>query len=540
MKFLGFLVLSLSLAMTAVAQHGDHASQPTVPIALEKGLGAVHYPVTTKSAEAQRFFDQGMRYTYAFHHEQAIASFRRAAELDPDMAMAHWGVALALGPNINLPIDAERMLAAHQAAGEASTRASNASEKERDLIAALQRRYTNQANVEFASLDRDYAKAMAEVARKYPDDVDIATLHAEALMDLRPWKYWNADGTPAEGTEEIVRVLEGVLAKAPGHTGANHYYIHAVEASREPGRALKSAERLQKLAPMAGHLVHMPAHIFQRTGNYAGAAIANEVGAEADRAFVKKYGGGGIYPLMYYNHNLWFGAASHAMQGKYADAKRLGDEVATNAGVIAKEMSMVEPATALPVLLALRFNRSTDVLRMPDPAAGRVSTAMWHFARGVAFARLGNVSGAESEQKAFEAARAKLTDDVGMMQNSEKSLGSVASHVLTARIAEARGEWPAAFAAYRQAIELEDELNYNEPQDWFYPVRESLGAALLRSGDAAAAEAVFRADLARNPKNPRSLFGLAEALKKQKKDATSVRAEFRRGWKGGALRVEDL
>lgn len=538
MKWISAIVVSLTLALSVEAQHSMPHSSGT-PVPLESGLSDNHHPVSTSNAEAQRYFDQGLRYVYAFNHDAAIASFQRATELDPDLAMGYWGMALALGPNINLDVDAGREVRAFDLVRLAADRAPRASEKERALIEALGRRYSNNPDADLKALNADYSRAMADVHRRYPDDADIATLYAESLMNLRPWKFWAADGTPAEGTNEIVRVLEGVLADAPQHLGANHYYIHAIEASKNPARATKSAERLQTLAPAAGHLVHMPAHIFQRTGQYAAAARANENGAKADREFIRKYGQTGIYPMMYYNHNLHFGAFSHAAAGNYADARRLADEVGKNAQAMAKDMADIDPMAATPLLIALRFGRWADVLLAPDPAAGPLSTAFWHFGRGVAFAQLGNVSGAEREQKTFEAARNSFAESSMMMQNSPRKLGEVASHVLAGRIAGARNEWPAAIASYRRAIEAEDTLNYNEPSDWYYPVRETLGAVLLRSGDSAGAAQIFREDLDRNPLNPRSLFGLAQALG-DTPEAAKVRAQYRKSWSGSPLTVRDL
>ncbi|HEX9405842.1 MAG TPA: hypothetical protein VF975_00890, partial [Thermoanaerobaculia bacterium] len=293
-------------------------------VSIDPGVGHVHFNVTTRNAEAQRYFDQGMAYLYGFNHEAAIRSFQHAGDLDPNLAMAWWGVALALGPNINLDVDPDREKQAYDAVQTALTK--RASPKEHDLIAVLARRYSNDPNADLKKLAADYSQAMGELSKKHPDDLDLATLYAESMMDLRPWKFWSADGKAAPGTEEIVSVLESVLKRNPNHLGANHYYIHAVEASQHPERAVKSADRLRTLAPSSGHLVHMPAHIYQRVGNYSEAAKANETAAAVDRQFIAKNGSGGIYPLMYYNHNLQFGAASYAMEGRFADAKRLGDE----------------------------------------------------------------------------------------------------------------------------------------------------------------------------------------------------------------------
>src|SRR5712691_9249350 len=354
------------------------------PPTLEKGVGNVHYAMSTRSADAQKFFDQGMAYLYGFNHEAAIRSFKKASELDPDMAMAYWGIALALGPNINLDVDPGREKQAYEAVQAALKQKTNASPKERDMIAALARRYSNDPKADLKKLSFDYSASMGALRKKYPDDLDLATLYAESMMDLRPWKFWTHDGKPVEGTEEIVRTLESVLKRNPQHLGANHYYIHTVEASTRPDRALASADRLNTLAPASGHLVHMPAHIYQRTGNYAGAAKANESAAAVDRVFIKKNGKEGIYPLMYYNHNLQFGTASYLMDGRFADAKRMADEFGANAAAMVKEMPPAESFAVAPTLVLVRFGKWADVVRAPQAQPGPLSTVLLHFARGVA------------------------------------------------------------------------------------------------------------------------------------------------------------
>ena len=504
---------------------------------LDPGVGHVHFKVSTRDAQAQRYFDQGMAYLYGFNHEAAVQSFQKAGEIDPNLAMAWWGVALALGPNINLDVDPDREKQAYDAVQTALTK--KASPKERDIIAALAKRYSNDPNADLKKLGADYSEAMGELSKKYPDDLDLATLYAESMMDLRPWKFWSHNGEPAPDTEKIVAVLESVLRRDPNHLGANHYYIHAVEASPHPERAVRSAERLPALAPASGHLVHMPAHIYERTGNYAGAAKANESAAAVDREFIARNGANGIYPLMYYNHNLQFGTASYMMDGNFDGAKKLGDEFGANAANIAKEMPMVESAAATPLLVRLRFAKWNDVIAMPVAASGPMSSTLSHFARGVAFAKLGDVAGAQREREAFEAARKTLTDDPGFYQNPPKAVAVVAAALLDGRIAEAQGDRATAIRAYQRAVEAEDALDYDEPADWFYPTRETLGAALLRDGRAADAEKVFREDLKRNPNNPRSLYGLTAALKLQKKNTATTVAQFKKNWRGGALAIGD-
>ena len=528
------IISMLALSLVVAAQHAM-PSPSAKPVVLESGLGNFHWPVTTKNGQAQRFFDQGMKYLYGFNHESAVASFQEATRRDPNLAMGYWGAALALGPNINMDVDPDREKQAYENVHTAIAHESHASAKERALIDALAKRYSNDSKADLKALGRDYSVAMKSLTKTYPNDLDIATLYAESLMDLHPWKFWSHDGKPNEGTTEIVSTLESVLRRNPNHLGANHYYVHAIEASPHPERALASAARLKTLAPMSGHLVHMPAHIYQRTGNYAGAARANANAAATDRIFIKNHGGEGIYAAMYYNHNLQFGLASYAMSGRFNEAKTMADEFAANATMMAKEMPPAEYAAASTLLVLVRFGRWNDVLKAKPVDVGPLSSTFSHFARGSAFAKLGNVAGAESEQKDFEAARANVPDDPGLFQNSEKSVAEVASHVLAGRIADARGNTRDAIAEYTKAVAQEDTLDYDEPTDWFYPTRETLAAALLRAGRASEAEKVLRADLIRNPHNPRSLYALAAALRAQKKDAASVTAQFGRVWEGGKL-----
>lgn len=539
MRVFRILLLSLIAAATAFAQHDPALHDDAKPMPLEPGLGHFHWAVSTKNAEAQKYFDQGMKYLYGFNHESAVRSFQRATQLDPDLAMGYWGAALALGPNINLDVDPDREKQAYDGVHAALAHASHASAKEHDLIDALAKRYSNDPKADLKKLSADYSASMGTLSKKYPDDLDIATLYAESMMDLHPWKFWSHDGKPNEGTTEIVTALENVLRRNPNHLGANHYYIHAVEASSHPERALASARRLQTMAPASGHLVHMPAHIFQRTGNYTGAAHANTKAAETDRDFIKKNGGDNIYAMMYYNHNLQFGLASYAMIGRFAEAKKMADEFSANAATMAKVMPPAEGFAATNMLVLVHFGRWRDVLKEKPVDAGPLSTAYSHFARGSALAMLGDVSGAESEQKEFEVVRAKIPDDPGLYQNSQKNVIEVAAHVLAGRIAAAKDDIKQAIAEYTIAVEKEDALDYDEPTDWFYPTRETLGATLLRDKQPSEAAKVFRADLKRNPNNPRSLYGLAAALRAQKKDATSTTAEFGRVWMGGKLDLVD-
>lgn len=516
--------------------------------ALMPGTGQHHHRISTKDPEAQRSFDQGLTLVFAFNHEEAARAFRRAAELDPQSAMAFWGLALALGPCINLDVDPPHEKAAYQAIQKALSLDPGATETERAYIQALAKRYSSDSKVDLRKLDADYAQAMRELHKRYPDDLDAATLYAESLMDLRPWKLWSLDGHPAEGTDEIVAVLESVLRQDPEHVGANHYYIHAVEASPHPERALPSAARLGTLVPSAGHLVHMPAHIYMRIGDYSASARSNELGAETDRVYLRESGTtGSMYDMMYYCHNLHFLAASSSMAGNFTRAKKAANALVEHAGPMVHHMPIAETYLPTPIFVLVRFHRWDEMLKLPAPDATlEMTTAFWHFARGSAFAAEGKTGMAETERRILESARKQTSADLefSFFGNKAQAFLELAANVLHARIAAARGENEQAIKYWERAVEIEDRLNYGEPPEWFYPVRESLGAALLLNGHADRAEAVFRADLEQYPRNPRSLFGLLKSLEAQKKSVglEEVRREFEAAWKNAdmALELADL
>jgi tetratricopeptide (TPR) repeat protein len=550
MQYRSFILVTGALLVcffgnSTVADHPPAANQR--PVVLLSGLGSHHHPVATSNAEAQRFFDQGLSLIYAFNHDEAVRAFRRAAELDPKMAMAQWGIALALGSNYNLEAQPEQLQAAHDALQKALALAKDAPEPERAYIQALAKRYSADTKSDPKQLAVDYKNAMGDLARRYPDDLDAKTLSAESAMNLRPWKLWSHDGKPEEGTEEIVAVLEAVLKRSPNHMGANHYYIHAVEASPNPERALPSAERLKTLAPAAGHLVHMPAHIFLRVGDYEQAARQNELAMAADESYLYTSGATGVYPMMYYSHNIHFLAAARAMQGRYAEAIKAAEQLTAHVGPHVKDMPMLEAFMPTPLLIRVRFHRWQEILDSPAPDQKQAATtALWHFARGVAFAANGNVEAADKEHQAFLVTIKGLPPmTMFSPQNDAASVFAVAEGVLAAKIALARQDKKTAIGLLTQAVKAEDALNYMEPADWSLTVRESLGGALLLNGDAAEAEKVFRADLDKHPRNGRSLFGLMESLKAQKKtyDAQMVQLEFEAAWKnanGMELHVEDL
>jgi tetratricopeptide (TPR) repeat protein len=542
------VVLCAALCCLGVSAQ-DHAHEASShPVTLVTGLGDLHHPVSTRNPEAQKFFDQGLRFIYAFNHDEAARSFQHAAELDPKLAMAYWGVAEAVGPNYNDPADPDRYKHAHDAVQKAADLSSGASPSEQAYINAMARRFPADPNSDLKKAAEDYHDAMRDVSKQFPDDLDAATLFAESGMNLHPWGLWHQDGTPEAGTEEIVATLESVLKRDPNHLGAIHYYIHSVEASNNPERALAGANKLASLAPNAGHIVHMPAHIYIRTGDYEAAVKTNEQAAEVDRSYIKQTGEQGIYPMMYYSHNLHFVAMCGAMNGRYPEAKKNAALLVANVGPHVKEMPPLEGFMTIPMAVEVRFHHWNEILKMPAPdPAMKTATVFWHFGRGLAMAGTGKIADAEAEYKIVSEAEAATPPDVIFqmpINNKAKDIMKIAEDVMGAKIAMAKKDSTSAISLLREAVAIQDKLNYGEPPDWFYPVRENLGGALLMSGDAAGAEKVFREDLDRNPRNPRSLFGLQQSLLQQKRDydAGFVQKQFDASWKGGpqALKVDDL
>ena len=536
MKLLACVLVFLASACSLFAQLKSPVLIP--------GLGHHHHTISTKSPEGQRFFDQGLTLVFAFNHEEAARAFKRASELDPQSAMAFWGVALALGPCINLDVDPPQEKAAYEAIQKAKSLAVGGTESERAYVQALAKRYSSDPKIDLRKLDVEYANAMRELSKQYPDDLDAATLYAESLMDLHPWKLWSLDGRPSEGTEEIVAILESVLRRDPNHLGANHYYIHATEASLHPEWALASARRLETLAPAAGHLMHMPAHTYMRVGDYSAAAHSNAVAAEADRVYLRESAAtGGMYDMMYYCHNLQFLAASYSMEGNFTHAKQAANELVAHVGPMLHDMPIAEVYVPTPIFVLVRFHRWDEVLNIPPPNPDlAMTTAFWHFARGDAFATKGEIGMAEAERRILETARKEAPADLefGFFFNKAQTFLDLAESVLDARIFAAKGDHEQAIKCWENAVEIQDRLNYGEPPEWFYPVRESLGGALLLYGQTGRAEAVFRADLEQYPRNPRSLFGLLRALEAQKKSANveELRREFEAAWKNADVPLE--
>lgn len=536
MKKLALILFILFLFSIVPAQHGhgSHGSAEKKPVWLDEGLGGIDHPVTTKSPEAQKFFNQGLMYLYAFNHAEAINSFKHAAELDPDMAMAYWGTALGLGSNYNITADKAQLTEAYSTLQKAVSLAPKVSEAERDYINALSKRYSADAASDREKRGSDYRDAMKALVAKYPDDLDAATLYAESMMNLRPWQLWSLDGKPAEGTLEILAVLEGVMKRNPRHTGANHYFIHAIEASPNPERGLAAADRLLGLAPNAGHLVHMPSHIYLRTGDHDVAVKSNDLAIVADRKYIQRSGSTGVYPLMYYNHNIHMLAASHAGAGNFAGAIKAAKELEANVGPNVKAMPMLEMFVPYHLVTLARFQKWDDILAYPQPAAEmKVTNAMWRLARGLALNEKRKTSDAEAELKALQSVIATIPADAGIGNSSAHGVLKVATELISGEIALAKGDAKGGLDALRRAVAAEDLVNYNEPPDWHLPTREWLGRALMRTGNFAEAETVFRKEIDKNPKNGRALFGLSAALEKQGKSSSAalVKKEFEAAWK---------
>ena len=530
------VLLWIAFASPGRADSGD--LQTSIDAADEPifdGLGSLHHPVTTKtnSTLAQKFFDQGLTLVYAFNHDEAAGSFEQAAQYDPDMAMAYWGIALSLGPNINLPEDDSRGKEAYAAIMKAKSLEANVSAPERQYIDALAQRYAADGKINDA-LQLAYANAMREVARQNPDDPDAGTLFAESMMDLHPWQLWTLDGKPVDGTPEIVAMLEGVIAKYPDHLGANHYYIHAVEASPNPERALPSAQRLPKLAPAAGHIVHMPSHIYYRVGDYDASATANLAAIKVDKVYLRERNPKGVYPMMYVPHNIQFLWASYMMEGDSRGAFRASRELDDAVPIdMVRQMPPMEAVTPSRYFTEARFGKWDAILKEPTPAADLTfTTAVWHYARGLAFAAKNRSDDALNEKKQLDAIVASTPTDRIIGFNSENRLLAMGAATLAGAIDSAKGNHDDAIKNLKDAAAIQDALNYEEPPPWYYPVRETLGMELIAAGKPQDAEQVFRDDLKQYPENGWSLNGLALCLRARNAgdEAASVEDRFKKAW----------
>jgi tetratricopeptide (TPR) repeat protein len=512
-----------------------HQTSPTGSIAPRlQNLGTHEFPVSTRNRQAQQYINQGLRLAYAFNHAEARRAFREAARLDPNLAMAYWGQALVLGPNINAAMEPNEEPHAYELIQQAMKLKSRATPREQALIDALGQRYSGRTE-DRRPRDEAYAVAMRKVTERFPNDLDVATLYIESVMDLRPWGYWQRDGAPHERTADIVSLAEHVIARNPKHPGALHMYVHLLEGTSTPEKAETAADTLLTLMPAAGHMVHMPAHIYQRVGRYADAIKSNQLAIAADEDYITQCRAQGLYPMGYYPHNihfLWFAASADGQSKLAIQAAR------TLASKIDDETLKAAPFTAgfrmVPYYALTRFGHWDEMLKEPEPpASSGPLQAVWHYARGLSFVATGQLEPAEAELATLK----KLLTDESMKQplfspNLAGSILAPASEMLAGEIAAARRNYDAAIAYLDRAVRLEDSLVYTEPAEVHYPPRLALGAVLLEAGRPAEAETVYWEDLRRNRENGWALFGLMQALRAQNKtaDAELTEVRFKKAW----------
>ena len=537
MKYWRIFLVSLLMTLTVSVAY-DSFGKTQFPIApLFTGMGTHHHTITTKSPSAQRYFDQGLVLAYGFNHAEAARSFQQAAKLDSDCAMCYWGLAYVLGPNINAAMEDDNVPTAYEAMEKAITLASNSSESEQAYIQALSQRYVNQPVEDRSSLDRAYASAMKEVVQSYPEDLDAATLYAEAVMDTMPWNYWTKAGEPKPETKEVLTTLESVLERNPYHPGANHLYIHAVEAVK-PEQGVAAADRLRNLVPGSGHLVHMPSHIYIRVGRYRDAAVANQKAIAVDRDYLAQCHAQGIYPLAYVPHNqhfLWFSAMFEGDSNLAIQSANQLKEMIDQEQMRQPGLGTLQHFYSIPLYTLTRFGKWDDILAQPQPEQDLLyPTGIWHYVRGLAFNAQGKPEAAQQELKQLQAiatdpAIAEVTIwDINPTQN----ILEIATQVLAGEIAAKQGNYEEAIAYLQQAVTLEDNLNYDEPADWSIPARQNLGAILIEANYPDKAEKVYQEDLAIYPDNGWSLFGLAQSLQAQgkKQEAQNVQQKFTKAW----------
>ena len=516
---------------------------------LFEGMGAFHRPITTADPYAQEYFDQGMVLAFGFNHAESIRSFRAAQTLDPACAMCFWGEAMATGPNINVTSkgkavmsDADRV-SAFDAIMRAQELAGSATEQEQALIAAMAARYTGDTSTSRTPLDIAYAEAMGAYVAAYPDDDDAAAMYAEAWMNTMPWDYWSADGEPKPETVKVIDALDGIIARSPEHPLALHLYIHALEASQDPGRAEDAADRLANLVPGSGHLVHMPAHIYWRVGRYDDAAKANIRAASVDEDYIAQCNAQGFYPALYYPHNIHFLWAAASMSGQRDMAIEAAQKVAANVRLEQiEQFPTVEFFQTIPILAQVQFGQWDDILASDAPPESLdYSNAIWRYARGVAAARTGDVEAAAADRSVL--AGLKNSVQISFLDTSDypaSVLLAIADALLQGEIAMAEGRPDAAIPHFAEAVAAQDSLPYMEPPFWYYPTRQSLGEAYIAAGDFAQAEAVYRKDLQDYPRNGWSMSGLIKALESQDKaaDADKVREMFDIVWRHSDIELD--
>jgi tetratricopeptide (TPR) repeat protein len=511
---------------------------------LFENLGNLHFKISTKNDRAQLFFNQGLKFTYAFNHAEAHRSFMEASRLDPDSPMPYWGQAYALGPNINDPApNEERKKSAYKALLMAKKMASTASDKEKALVDALTSRYSSDVTADISELNIAYMNAMTEVSKTFPEEADIQTLYAASVMNTMPWNYWNIKGEPEPHTLEAKAALENAMRVNPDHAGAHHYYIHMVELPK-PELAIESAEKLCSLMPAAGHIVHMPSHIFIRVGRYKDAVDVNEKAILADEDYISQCYSQGMYPLAYYPHNLHFLWSASSLLG--ASEKAIGAAKKTAEKVPVSELKtlpFLQDFASTPLLAYLRFGKWNQILTQPYPGDDyKHLKLIWHYARGIAFLRKANLKEAKEELNALTIMLedTELKDIIANYTNPTLEIAKVAHQVLSGEVERAQGNWKKAQEHFEEAIALEDRLIYSEPSPWHIPVRQNLGALLLERGDYLEAEKIFKEDLSKLRQNGWSLMGLFQSLKAQGKvsEAAIIKKEFDKAWEHADVSIK--
>jgi tetratricopeptide (TPR) repeat protein len=535
-----FALVTTAFADISKRMLGPERGNATEP--LFDGLGSHHRKVTTKSADAQRYFDQGLCFLYAFNHDEAIRSFEQAVAFDPHCAMAWWGIAIAKGPHINrAAVSKENSAGAWKALRKAQENLEQSSETEKELIAAAAKRYSDPPPDDRKPLDQAFAKAMRQVWQAHPEDADVGALFAESMMDLRPWDFWTDDGKPQPGTEEILQTLSTVLKTAPNHPLALHLTIHALEASPHPEKADAAGDRLRNLQPALGHMVHMPSHLDVRRGRWEQAVRANVNAIEADRKYRTRVPQQDFYRLyMAHNHCMLAYAATMRGQSKLALETIMAMIQSIPPAWVKENAPIADMVAGLPMEILVRFGLWDEILASPEPPDFLpIARTLRHAARGVAFAAKGDLEKARAEQKAFQLSRAKIPAEAPLGKNKALDVMVVADRLLNGEILYRAGQTSEGIAALQEAVKQEDKLHYAEPPDWIHPVRHALGATLLREGRAQDAERVYREDLAKLPENGWSLYGLARSLRLQGKneEAGQYEKRFREIWKDADVKI---
>ena len=529
------LLVVILAALVSCRTSGPGATNPDKRAPLFNGMGRHHRAVTTSSLKAQRYFDQGLIWAYAFNHDEAIRSFTECTRLDPNCAMCWWGIALCNGPHINNPImPPERSKAAWDAGQRAMALKNLATPAERALIDALAKRYADPAPSDRKAFDEAYASAMRDVWKTYPNDADVGTLFAEAAMDLRPWNLWMKDGSAQPGTDEILATLDRVRTLNPDHPAALHLYIHTVEASPDPDRGTTAADRLRGLVPASGHLVHMPSHIDVLTGRWADASKQNEMAIKADRKYRAISPKQDFYRV-YMAHNHHMLSFASMMEGRGDECVKAARDMVNGVpdDYARSQTALVDPSMAITYEALMRFGRWDDILKEPAPASYLpITNALWHFARGVAYAAKGEVPSADRERTAFMEAAGRVPEGTMMAINPAKDILAIAEHMLNGEIAYRRGSIDEVVAELNKAIVVEDDLMYMEPPEWIQPVRHTLGAILVDESRYEEAEKVYRADLKKWPENGWSLYGLAKCLRARgaTAEAAQIDKRFKKVW----------